>query len=158
VYPWLVQHGGERQRIRCGGELIGNGAERGPGTGPASGKPAVGQRFLDDDRASGLPGLGERRAGGGLEQVPGDLLAAEQRGPVDGDGGADRLTLLGAAGGQADRDTLAAEPGQATVQDRVGEHRALRRNRVDLVDVEVATEQAARLGQLTDRRSRRCGP
>src|SRR5207302_4932608 len=40
------------------------------------------------------------------------------------------------------------EPGQTPVQDRVGERGAVRRDRVDLVDVDVGTEQSARLGQL----------
>src|SRR3954470_20581419 len=107
------------------------------------GEPAVGHALLDDHREAGVVGLGEGGGGRGLQGVVRRLDGTEERLAVDrhGEGRADRVRLGGAAGGEADRGALGGRLGEPRVEFLVGEGRAVRGHRVDLIQVQAVAEQ-----------------
>ncbi len=111
----------------------------------AVGEPAVGDRLLDDHAHARGVGARQRVAGRALVQVPGRLHCVERAGRH---GGVDRRRLAGPGRGQADLHAGRAQRGELTQHVGVGQHAALDRRRVDLVEPQPRAEVLARLGEL----------
>jgi hypothetical protein len=97
-------------------------------------------------------GFRQHRPHGALDQVPGRLNRVEDPGL---EGALDRLSLVRAGDGQADRQAGLAQSPQLLEHGAIVEDVALERRRVDLVEGEVRAEQVSAFGELPPERRHR---
>ena len=106
-------------------------------------EPPVCQRLLDDHDQPGIVCHLQRFPGRRLQQIPGGLHRGEKRAAVSLQGQRlpDSLRLACAADGKANCHSPIAQPRQLIQHGIVFQDAALLRGRMDLVQIQVATEQ-----------------